>query len=268
MVDQNRGPNGGLELGAGRGAGSGLLKGSPMLAGVFPRLEPPLLLAWEEFHWQAVDEAPEGGRLWFWESARPFVVVGYGQSVEREVDLGMAGRLGVPVLRRLSGGGAVVQGPGILSYGLALPIRFDPSLVGISSANAWILERQRRALALVIGKHVALAGHTDLVVDGRKVSGNAQRRGRRAILFHGTFLLGADVGLMESILRQPSMEPAYRGGRSHGRFVENLGCDAGDLMEAVRLEWRVSGAWEAPDLGWVGDACVERYGSQAWNRRR
>src|ERR1041384_3554800 len=75
---------------------------------------------------EALLDACEGGAadevLRFWESSTPFVVVGYGNKVAREVNVAACEARGIPILRRCSGGGTVVQGPGCLSYALVLRI--------------------------------------------------------------------------------------------------------------------------------------------------
>src|SRR3989442_6260317 len=65
--------------------------------------------------------------LRFWEPRQHFVVVGYGNRVEREVNVAACHELSIPVLRRCSGGGTVLQGPGCLDYSLILPIDSDPA---------------------------------------------------------------------------------------------------------------------------------------------
>src|SRR5215510_4968605 len=88
-----------------------------------PAALPAEYLAWDEaFLEECEEEGTEA--LWFWESATPFVVVGYAQEIAREVNYEACQKRGIQVLRRCSGGGTVVQGPGCLNYGLAL--RFAP----------------------------------------------------------------------------------------------------------------------------------------------
>ena len=64
----------------------------------------------------------EGGPevLRVWEPASPFVVVGYGNRVRENVHIAICSALGIPVLRRCTGGGTVVQAPGCLNYALVL----------------------------------------------------------------------------------------------------------------------------------------------------
>jgi lipoate-protein ligase A len=189
-----------------------------------------------------LDAVEDGGiesALWFWEGRAPFVAIGYGQKVDREVDRAACELLGIPILRRCSGGGAVVQGPGCLSYGLALRMDLDRALATIPAANRWIMERQRKAIAGVVspGAAVTVRGHTDLVLGERKFSGNAQRRRRFALLFHGTFLLNFNLELMTRLLRFPSAQPEYRSSRPHTEFVVNLHLARERVETAIREEW-------------------------------
>src|ERR1039458_3609667 len=66
--------------------------------------------------------------LRFWESPEPFVVVGYANKVETEVNVAACEARKIPILRRCSGGGTVAQGPGCLNYALILPITKDGPL--------------------------------------------------------------------------------------------------------------------------------------------
>jgi lipoate-protein ligase A len=68
---------------------------------------------------------------------------------------------------------------------------------------------------------LSIAGGTDLAIGGRKVSGNAQRRGRRALLHHGTLLYDFDPTLAALYLREPQRQPEYRKRRRHTDF---MGC--------------------------------------------
>lgn len=233
-----------------------------------PALEPAVHLAWEEAALDAVEAGDSGPLLWFWESGRPFVVVGYGQEHARECDLGACAREGIPVLRRCSGGGAVAQGPGCLNYGVALPIDPDGPTGSITGANDWVMERQRRSLEGALGTPVTRRGDTDLVAGERKFSGNAQRRKRRALLFHGTLLLGFDLPALARWLRFPSSTPGYRAGRSHLDFVRNLGVGAGPVRDALVREWGAT-AGEVPGLGTRAAALMPgRYGDPGWHARR
>src|SRR5450432_916137 len=84
--------------------------------------------------------------LRFWESPETFVVVGYANKMAIEVDVANCEAKQIPVLRRCSGGGTVLQGAGCLNYALVLRINENSPLASIASANQFIMERNRAAI--------------------------------------------------------------------------------------------------------------------------
>lgn len=215
------------------------------------------------------ESGTEAGVLRFYEVETPCVVVGYGNRVETEVDLTACDEVGVAVLRRASGGGTVVLGPGCLAYALVLPVALAPELSTVTGTNRWVMERNRRAMEAATGRRVTVRGHTDLAIDEWKFSGNAQRRRQRAVLFHGTILCEMDLERVSGLLPMPSWQPEYRKGRRHGDFLMNLGIPGERVREALAEAWGVTGTWDgggALDLA-VGRWMAERYGQRAWHRR-
>jgi lipoate-protein ligase A len=181
--------------------------------------------------------AGEGGAvLRVWESPAPFVVLGLGGRAADDVDAAACAADGVPVLRRASGGGTVLQGPGCLSYALVLPVAAEPALASIAGTNTYVLTRVAAALA-AFAPGVAPQGTSDLAVAGRKVSGNAQRRKKAWVLFHGTLLYGFDAGRAARYLTLPPRRPAYRADRAHADFLANLPASAQALKAALRMAW-------------------------------
>jgi len=224
-------------------------------------------LAWDEAFLESAEQGETGEGLWFWESPEPFVVLGCGQKAALEADLDACAAASVPVLRRCSGGGAVLQGPGCLNYALVLRIPDSGPLTTIHGTNAWIMERQRRALASACGEAVTVEGHTDLAILGRKFSGNAQRRRRSVLLFHGTVLLGFDLPRLGTFLRFPSAQPGYRQGRDHLGFVRNLGAGAAEVCGAICREWEATPTRRALPVDRFQAAMEQRYGRVEWHRR-
>lgn len=203
--------------------------------------------------------------LRFWESPVPFAVVGYAGRVAQEVNVAACARRGVPILRRCSGGGAVVQGPGCLSYALVLRIEAHGPTRSISTTNRFVLERNAAALSAASGRAVRVAGQTDLAVGDVKVSGNSQRRRRRFLLFHGTFLLNADLDLVAELLPMPPRAPDYRRGRAHRDFIANLGLSANAVKSALATAWGANERFDADLAADIARAVVERYSRREWN---
>jgi lipoate-protein ligase A len=236
--------------------------------------------------------------LRFWEPQTHFVVLGYANRVATEVDREACDARNIPILRRCSGGGTVVQGPGCLNYSLLLKSDGDGPLRGIASANRFVMERNRAALEMLLScsnrrqeappfksekKHrllttpdatmpegassVSIQGYTDLATGGLKFSGNAQRRKKRFLLFHGTFLLQFDLALIGTILPMPSKQPAYRHHRAHQDFLTNLAVPADSVKRVLQRAWRASECVETFPHEQIALLTRDKYSTAAWNLR-
>lgn len=202
--------------------------------------------------------------LRFWQSDEHFIVLGYSNKARLHADLERCADERVSVLRRVTGGGTVLQGPGCLNFALALKTG-SPAHRSVTATNAYVLERHARALSRLLGKPVERRGETDLTIGGRKISGNAQRRRSHAILFHGSFLLGLDLARMERLLPLPPLRPAYRLGRPHAGFVANLGLPAAPVVQALRREWEAHRPLTVIPLERVKDLVRTKYSDPDWN---
>ena len=173
--------------------------------------------------------------LRFWESPVHFVVLGRSAKLEMEVNISACDAAGIPVLRRSSGGGTVLQGPGCLNYSLALSLARRPELANVPASYRLLLGRMTRALGCP-GLEVQC---TDILLGAKKISGNAQRRTRGWLLHHGTLLHGLDVTLMERLLLEPPRQPRHRNRRTHREFVTELrGISSNDLKQSISSVWR------------------------------
>ncbi len=77
--------------------------------------------------------------LRFWEPPSVFVVLGYSNSAGTEINQDACRSAGIPILRRNSGGGAVVQGPGCLDYALILRSGSEGPLSTIAGTNSYVM---------------------------------------------------------------------------------------------------------------------------------
>jgi lipoate-protein ligase A len=192
--------------------------------------EPACNLALDEVLLRQADSDDCGEVLRFWESAKPFVVLGLSQRISQEVELERCKDLGVPIQRRCSAGGCVVQGPGCLNFTLILSKEARPEIESIRGSYDYILGRIIESLKI---PQLRKAGISDLALGNLKVSGNAQRRHKNHILHHGTLLYGADIPLFSSFIREPRDRPGYRGNRTHDIFITNLALSRETLVNAV-----------------------------------
>lgn len=171
---------------------------------------------WRAF--QSVEAGGTGAHVSFWEAARPVVVLGRSGRAYDHIIEDACRTDDVDVMRRQSGGGSVVLAPGCLNYAVVVAVVSRPELAAVAGSFAFILGR---LVELIDLPGLAVAG-TDLAFDGRKVSGNAQRRGRRALLHHGTLLYGFESALADRYLKEPARQPSYRARRRHSEFMGNL----------------------------------------------
>lgn len=232
---------------------------------------PAELLACEEALFEQAESADHSGFLTFWESTTYFVVLGYGKHFREEVFEEACGDLRIPVLRRSSGGGTVLQGPGCWNFTLVLPIESATELETITGANRFIMQKTRDAIAPLVAGKVELQGHTDLTLDGLKFSGNAQRRKRRCLLFHGAFLLNFDLTLVSKVLRVPRQQPDYRQNRPHESFLTLCKVDPVKIKNALIETWNAKQN-AAPKIqqevaARMRDLVVSKYSRDDWNLR-
>ena len=229
-------------------------------------------LAFDEVLLAGAEAGRTGETLRFWESPVPCVVLGVAQVLRQQVYQKRCDEDGIPILRRCSAGGCVLQGPGCLNYSLVLSYANHPGTRTIRGAYCYVLGRiaeafRERALPL---RH---SGVSDLSLRGKKVSGNAQKRRRHCFLHHGTLLYGIDPQQMERYLPEPGPQdrPRYRGDRTHCGFATNLPMDAEELRDVV------CGAFEAPrtanrphpwELKETARLVHEKYATLDWIHRR
>lgn len=208
----------------------------------------------------------EDSLLRFWEPKAHFIVLGHSNRWRAEVNSTACQTDGIAVLRRISGGGAVVQGPGCLNYSLILNIAAC-RLKSIGDAFRYVLKRHGAFITEAAGVEVRVDGISDLTVSGRKFSGNAQYRKTRFVLVHGTFLLNFDLSLIEKFLRVPAKQPEYRHDRPHLEFVANLNIASSSVRDSLREGWVADEAFLQVPLARIESLVNERYVREAWSRK-
>jgi lipoate-protein ligase A len=234
-----------------------------------PFRSPAPQLASDETFLETAESGTAGEALLFWEPSETFVVVGYANRVNTEVNALECEKRGIPIYRRCSGGGTVVQMPGGLNYSLILRISEAPELQNISSTNRFIMARNCAAIAgiapTLFPQGFSVRGHTDLCVGNLKFAGNSQRRRKDYLLFHGTLLLQCDLALIEQLLLMPSLQPEYRAKRSHLDFVTNLNLPAEKIKAALADAWQAQDELPNPPLAKIETLAREKYSTREWN---
>ena len=218
-----------------------------------------------------LDWCDDGGGdeiLRFWEAKEYFVVTGYGDRVESEVNRANCAERAIPVLRRTTGGGTVLQGPGCFNYSLILKIDSAGPSRGIVSTNRHVMDNNQKAFQRLMDKSkIEVRGHTDLIVDGRKFSGNAQRRKKRFLLFHGSVLIRFDLDLIQAVLPMPSRQPTYRKNRSHQDFLTNLEVPAEAVQRTLQEVWNAFEPFEHDRSERIALLVRDKYATKEWTEK-
>ena len=185
-------------------------------------------LAMEEF----VAREIEGEAFFVWR-VEPTVIFGRNQVLENEVNLEYCREHGVDIVRRKSGGGCVYSDLGniMVSY---VSRRGDVSEVFDRYMTA--LTEALRALGVPAEK----SGRNDILLEGRKVSGNAFHQLPDRSIVHGTLLYSTDLEALTEAIRPP-VEKLQR----HG--VESVRQRVMNLSEYVALMTEPDDALKSPE---------------------
>lgn len=167
-------------------------------------------LAMEEY----VAKEVEGEAFFVWRVA-PTVIVGRNQVLENEVNMEYCRSHGVEIVRRRSGGGCVYSDMGNIMM----------SYISCRGEVAAVFERYMSALAAslcALGLPAVASERNDILVDGRKVSGNAFQQLPDRSIVHGTLLYSTDLEALTQAIMPPQEKLRRHGVESVRQRVANL----------------------------------------------
>lgn len=232
-------------------------------------------LALDEALLRAAEAGESGEVLRIWELPQPAVVVGRASRITDEVHWQKCDEFGIPIVRRCSGGYAVVVGPGCLLYSMVFSLEARPYWRKVDRLHHDVRQRLLNGLG-ELGLKVVPAGASDLAIFldpseetlPRKISGNSVRFGKDYVLYHGTLLYSFDLQRLTELLKLPPRQPEYRLGRDHELFVANIPRKRQELVAMLKRIW---GA-DRPLPTWPGERTrsllEQRYRCLAWHRER
>ena len=225
-------------------------------------------LAFEEF---VLLNRTCGDILILWQNDRT-VVIGRNQCTEAEIDPEYIRSNSISVVRRSTGGGAVYHDLGNLNYSFIT----DCTQTADEPVNRFtntVVEALRG-----LGLNACASGRNDILVDGCKVSGTAQRIVNGRILYHGTLLFSADLSAAAEALKPHPEKFAGKGIASVRSRITNIRDHLASPMtmqefhEHIRKAFSKENSMEAsldPDeLGSVMQLKKEKYDSWEWNYGR
>ncbi|MBI4177397.1 MAG: lipoate--protein ligase family protein [Candidatus Aenigmarchaeota archaeon] len=228
---------------------------------------------------EAVCEAVASGKfpptIRFYTWLPSAVSIGYFQSLNDEVDVNVAKELGVDIVRRRTGGGAVYHdSKGEITYSVVAPESVMPK--GI-----------RESYQLVCGwitgslKNLGIVSEfrpiNDIIAGDKKISGNAQTRRNGVLLQHGTLLYDLDVRTMFTLLKVPkekisdkmiqSVEERVTKVLNFGSFSMQDVSDA--MMKGFTRDKEYEiGSLTDEEINRAKELAENRYKTDEWNYRR
>ncbi|MDF2234662.1 biotin/lipoate A/B protein ligase family protein [Albimonas sp. CAU 1670] len=237
---------------------------------------PPMQMALDEVLARevAAGRRPPTLRWWGWE--RPAIVIGNFQSLSNEVDLAQAQAHGIEVVRRATGGGAMLVEPGAtITYSLYAP---DALVADMSLADSYAYLDQWVITALQgVGIDAEYKPLNDIASPKGKIGGAAQRRfAGGAVLHHVTMAYDMDGEKMARVLRIGREKISDKGIASAAKRVDPVRSQTGLPREQVierltasfvALHGGTPDALTPGELAAAETLAAEKYASDAWLRR-
>jgi len=206
-------------------------------------------------------------RLYGWQP--PCVSIGYFQSMEEEVDVLKCSNMGVDVVRRITGGGAVL-------HEFELTYTFITKNYPANILESYHLICEPVVLCLDrLGYSAKYVPLNDIVVDNKKVSGNAQTRKNNILLQHGTILLDVDVEKMFSMLKVPSekikdkmIKDVKARVTGINRSFEDVASNLKESFAEIFGSQIITDTLSSKEKKDTEKLVIEKYSSRQWNWRK
>lgn len=172
----------------------------------------------------------DGEYLLLWQNDNT-IVVGQNQNTEAEINREFVEAHGINVVRRTTGGGAVYHDLGNLNYSF---------ITDVGDAERLTMERFTRPIVEALrglGLRAEASGRNDILVEGRKVSGTAQRVVKGRILHHGTLLFSADPGMVAGAL---NADPS----KFQSKSAKSVRSRIGNIRDFLPRDMEIGAFWE------------------------
>ncbi len=209
--------------------------------------------------------------LMLWQS-RPSIVIGKHQNLVAEVNLNYTRQNTIPVLRRISGGGTVYHDLGNLNYTFIRSEENRERLIDFKAFSKPVIEFLK-----TLGIKAEVQGKSNLVVDGKKFSGNAAHVFKNRVLHHGTLLFNSSLDELEMVIQPANAKINDKSIKSVRATVTNLADKLKDPLTIKDFTDRLAAfliafygvdktySFTLHDKEAVKTLINEKYGTADWN---
>jgi len=229
-----------------------------------PSTDPCYNLAMEQYLFDTVGQDNDIFFLWQNDNA---IIIGKNQNAEAEINKDFVAKNGIKVVRRLSGGGAVYHDLGNINFTfITCAETTEPNMRRFCEPVA--------ALLRTMGADAYVSGRNDILISGRKVSGNAQYVKNNRCMHHGTILFDSDLDIVVQALTPSSAKLQSKGVASIRSRVATVrehivNCSIEEFKEKLKhsvlgdifTEYRLT----AEDGVAIEKLRNERYATWEWN---
>lgn len=148
---------------------------------------------------------------------RPSIIVGKHQNTLAEINIDYVKENNIDIVRRLSGGGAVFHDLGNLNFTFIKNVNKEGNLVDFKKYTQPVI-----AVLHHLGVDAKFEGRNDIMINGRKVSGNAEHVFKRRVLHHGTLLFSSVMADLSKALKVNPLKYQDKGVKSVRSRVTNI----------------------------------------------